>query len=32
VFGLMARLLYGCGLRLLECCQLRVEDVALARG
>src|SRR4051794_19928622 len=28
----MARLLYGCGLRLLECCQLRVKDVHLARG
>jgi integron integrase len=32
VFHLMARLLYGCGLRLLECCQLRVKDVHLARG
>jgi len=32
VFRLMARLLYGCGLRLLECCQLRVKDVNLARG
>jgi integron integrase len=32
VFRLMARLLYGCGLRLLECCQLRVKDVQLARG
>jgi integron integrase len=32
VFRLMARLLYGCGLRLLECCQLRVKDVDLARG
>jgi integron integrase len=32
VFQLMARLLYGCGLRLLECCQLRVKDVHLARG
>jgi integron integrase len=32
VFQLMARLLYGCGLRLLECCQLRVKDVCLARG
>jgi integron integrase len=31
-FRLMARLLYGCGLRLLECCQLRVKDVQLARG
>src|SRR5262249_7363900 len=32
VFQLMARLLYGCGLRLVECCQLRVKDVDLARG
>jgi len=32
VFQLMARLLYGSGLRLLECCQLRVKDVNLARG
>jgi len=31
-FQLMARLLYGCGLRLLECCQLRVKDVDLRRG
>ena len=29
---LMASLLYGSGLRLLECCQLRVKDVDLARG
>jgi integron integrase len=32
VFRLMARLLYGCGLRLLECCQLRIKDLNLARG
>jgi integron integrase len=32
VFQIMARLLYGCGLRLLECCQLRVKDVHRARG
>jgi integron integrase len=32
LFRLMARLLYGCGLRLLECCQLRVKDVHLSRG
>lgn len=32
VFGLMARLLYGCGLRLLECCRLRVKDMQLPRG
>jgi integron integrase len=31
-FLLMARLLYGCGLRLLECCRLRVKDVYLGRG
>ncbi|MFO0969780.1 MAG: integron integrase [Gemmataceae bacterium] len=30
-FALMARLLYGCGLRLMECCRLRVKDVELAR-
>jgi len=29
---LMAGLLYGSGLRLMECCQLRVKDVDLARG
>lgn len=28
---LMASLLYGCGLRLLECAQLRVKDVDLAK-
>src|SRR5581483_3648242 len=32
LFRLMARLLYGCGLRLQECCRLRVHDVQLARG
>jgi integrase len=32
VFRLMARLLYGCGLRLLECCRRRVKDVQLPRG
>ncbi len=31
-FGLMARLLYGSGLRLMECCRLRVKDVDLERG
>jgi integrase len=32
VFRLMARLLYGCGLRLLEACRLRVKDIDLERG
>jgi integron integrase len=32
VFRLMAQLLYGSGLRLLECCRLRVKDVQLVRG
>jgi integron integrase len=31
-FGLMARLLSGCGLRLLECCRLRIKDIDVARG
>jgi integrase len=31
VTWLMAALLYGCGLRLLECAALRVKDVDLAR-
>ncbi|HLW64376.1 MAG TPA: integron integrase [Gemmataceae bacterium] len=30
-FRLMAGLLYGCGLRLLECCQVRVHDVLWER-
>ena len=30
-YGLMARLLYGAGLRLMECCRLRVKDVDFAR-
>lgn len=31
--GLMARLLYGAGLRLLECCRLRMKDLdAAPRG
>ena len=29
---LMASLLYGAGLRLLECCHLRVKDVDFDRG
>jgi integron integrase len=32
VFQLMARLLHGCGLRLHECCPLRVKDVDFGRG
>jgi integrase len=31
-YGLMARLMYGAGLRLLECCRLRVKDVDLGRN
>jgi len=30
-YGLMARLLYGSGMRLMECCRLRVKDVDFAR-
>lgn len=26
-YGLMARLMYGAGLRLMECCRLRVKDI-----
>ena len=29
---LMASLMYGCGLRLLECCRLRVKDIDFLRG
>lgn len=32
VYGLMARLLYGTGMRLMECVRLRVKDVDFARG
>lgn len=32
MYGLMARLLYGSGLRLMECCTLRVMDADLDRG
>ena len=28
----MAWLMYGAGLRLLECCRLRVKDIDFARG
>jgi len=31
-YGLMARLMYGAGLRLMECCRLRVKDVDQERG
>jgi integron integrase len=30
--GMMASLVYGAGLRLLECCQLRVKDIDIERG
>jgi integron integrase len=32
LYRLMARLLYGAGLRIQECCRLRVKDVDLGRG
>ncbi|MEM6458120.1 MAG: tyrosine-type recombinase/integrase [Planctomycetota bacterium] len=32
VHGLMGGLMYGAGLRLMECCRLRVKDVDLKRG
>lgn len=31
-YHLMAQLMYGSGLRLMECCRVRVKDVDLARG
>lgn len=31
-FALMVRLMYGTGLRLMECCRLRVKDVDFGRG
>jgi integron integrase len=31
-YPLMARLMYGAGLRLMECCRLRVKDVDLERN
>ncbi len=31
-YGLMGGLLYGSGLRLMECCRLRMKDVDLERG
>ncbi|HEY7314883.1 MAG TPA: integron integrase [Gemmataceae bacterium] len=30
-YGLMTRLMYGAGLRLMECCRLRVKDVDFVR-
>ena len=32
VYGLMARLLYGTGMRLMECVRLRIKDVDFGRG
>ena len=32
LFHLMSRLLYGCGLRVTECCTLRVHDLDMGRG
>lgn len=32
VFRLMAQLMYGCGLRLMECCRLRVKEVDFQPG
>lgn len=32
VYGLMARLLYGTGMRLMECVRLRVKDMDFGRG
>jgi integron integrase len=31
-YALMARLMYGAGLRLLECCRLRLKDLDMERG
>lgn len=31
-YGLMARLLYGTGMRLMECVRLRIKDVDFSRG
>jgi integrase len=31
-YALMARLMYGAGLRVMECCRLRVKDVDVPRG
>jgi site-specific recombinase XerD len=31
-YGLMAKLMYGAGLRLMECCRLRMKDIDRERG
>jgi integron integrase len=31
-YGLMAKLMYGAGLRLMECCRLRMKDIDHERG
>jgi len=31
-YGIMARLMYGAGLRLIECCRIRVKDVDFERN
>lgn len=31
-YGVLARLMYGAGLRLLECCRIRVKDVDFSRN
>ena len=31
-YGLMAELMYGSGMRLMECCRVRIKDVDFARG
>lgn len=32
VHRIMAKMLYGCGLRLMECCRVRVKDIDWERG
>jgi len=31
IYGLIAKLIYGCGLRLMECMHLRVKDIDFER-
>ena len=31
-YGLMAKIIYGCGLRLMECVRLRVKDIDFERN